>query len=216
MWNAAASARALARFSWLLLVFVATGCRQIPPTVKIGLVAPFEGRWRDVGYDAIYAARLAVREVNENGGVAGHRIELVALDDGGDPQLALEAAASLAADPALVVAMGHWLPQTTSAVAPLYAEAGIPLLMLGVSPLDETEPALLPERFLSAYEAVTPFDERAGTRAGATYDATWLALNALRDANTEGPVTRETVASALQALQYDGVTGTVFQPAVAP
>lgn len=216
MWNAAASTRALAGTICLLLVFVATGCRQVPPTVKIGLVAPFEGRWRDVGYDAIYAARLAVREVNKNGGIAGYRVELVALDDGGDPHLAAEAAAALAADPAVVVVMGHWLHQTTSAVAPLYAEAGIPLLTLGVSPLDEREPELLPESFLSAYEAVTPFDEVAGTRAGATYDATWLALNALRVANTDSSVTRESVATALQALQYDGVTGTVFQPAVAP
>ncbi|MDT8306097.1 MAG: ABC transporter substrate-binding protein, partial [Anaerolineae bacterium] len=129
MSNVAASSRA----SWprasagvvcVLLVVFAAGCRSVPPTVKIGLVAPFEGRWRDVGYDAIYAARLAVREVNENGGVAGYRVELVALDDRGDPQLAAEAAATLAADPALIVAMGHWLPHTTSAVAPVYADLG--------------------------------------------------------------------------------------------
>src|SRR5437773_8430394 len=46
------------------------------PIVKIGLVAPFEGRYRDVGYEVIYAVRLAVREANASGGVAGFAVEL--------------------------------------------------------------------------------------------------------------------------------------------
>ncbi|HIE37729.1 MAG TPA: hypothetical protein EYP77_01440, partial [Anaerolineae bacterium] len=41
-----------------------TAC-QVPgvvhPTVKIGLVAPFEGRYRYVGYDLFPAVRLALR-----------------------------------------------------------------------------------------------------------------------------------------------------------
>ena len=71
------------------LVVVATGCQKTDPVVKIGLVAPFEGRYRPIGYDVIYSARLAVREINAAGGIDGHRVALVALDDGGDPQLAL-------------------------------------------------------------------------------------------------------------------------------
>src|SRR5688572_12765648 len=51
------------------------------PMIKIGLVAPFEGRYRDVGYEVVYAVRLAVREANARGGVAGHVVELIALDD---------------------------------------------------------------------------------------------------------------------------------------
>ena len=74
MWNAAA------RVFLLALALLAAGCASVDPVVKIGLVAPFEGRQRAVGYDAIYSARLAVREINAAGGVGGHRVVLVALD----------------------------------------------------------------------------------------------------------------------------------------
>jgi ABC-type branched-subunit amino acid transport system substrate-binding protein len=221
MWNAAVRppfrrTTALSFIIWSALSLLATGCRSVPPTVKIGLVAPFEGRWRDVGYDAIYAARLAVREANERSSVPGYRVELVALDDGGDAQAALDAGRTLAADPDLMVAMGHWLPATNEAVAVVYAGLDVPWLQLGAAPLDTVDPALLPADFLDDYAAVTPFDEVAGPQAGATYDATWLALSALRVANTDGPITRQSVASALQSLEYEGVTGVVFQPPAMP
>jgi ABC-type branched-subunit amino acid transport system substrate-binding protein len=197
----------------LLALLALTGCGAMPGTIKIGLVAPFEGRWREVGYDAIYAARLAVREVNESGGIGPYRVELVALDDGGDARLAAEAAAALAADPQVLVALGHWLPETTASAAPVYAEASLALLPLGLAPLGESEPALLPQRFREDYATLSPFDEVAGRYAGATYDALWLALSALRVAESEDAVSREAVITALQSLQYQGVTGLVFQPA---
>lgn len=197
----------------LLCLLPATGCRALPATLKVGLVAPFEGRWRDIGYDAIYAARLAIREVNERGGIDGYRVELVALDDGGDARLAAESAATLVADPQVIVALGHWLPETTAAAAPVYEAASLALLTLGVAPLDESDPALLPEDFRQAYAEVSPFDEVAGSYAGATYDALWLALSALRVAESQDALSREAVITALQSLQYQGVTGPVFQPA---
>src|SRR5919108_607445 len=71
------------------VAFVLTACVPVTrPVVKIGLVAPFEGRYREVGYEVIYAVRLAVREANAGGGVAGYSVELTALDDGGDSALA--------------------------------------------------------------------------------------------------------------------------------
>lgn len=213
MWSGAVSRRAGVAILILFVLLLSAGCRTLPRTVKVGLVAPFEGRWRDTGYDAIYAARLAIREVNEGGGIDGYRVELVALDDGGDARLAAEAAATLVADPQVLVALGHWLPETTAAAAPVYAAASLALLPLGVAPLDESDPALLPDDFRQAYEAVSPFDEVAGSHAGATYDALWLALSALRVAESQDALSREAVITALQSLQYQGVTGPVFQPA---
>jgi ABC-type branched-subunit amino acid transport system substrate-binding protein len=109
--------------------------RTTRPIVKIGLVAPFEGYYRDVGYEVIYAVRLAVREANARGGVAGHTVELVALDDGGDPAMATEQALKLATDPLIMGVIGHWLDETTSAAAPAYAQAGMPLLATGAGEL---------------------------------------------------------------------------------
>jgi len=102
---------------------------SVRPTVKIGLVAPFEGRYRYVGYDAIYAVRLALHEANDRDGLSGYGVELVAYDDGADPAMAVEQAQKLDVDPAVLGALGHFRQPTTAAAAGLYAEAGLPLLV---------------------------------------------------------------------------------------
>ena len=116
-------------FLLLISYFLLSACIPVTrPVVKIGLVAPFEGRYRDVGYEVIYAVRLAVREANQGGGVAGYSVELLALDDSGDADMAATQARKMAADPQVVGVMGHWLDGTTLAAAPGYASAGLPLL----------------------------------------------------------------------------------------
>jgi ABC-type branched-subunit amino acid transport system substrate-binding protein len=115
-------------------VFLLAAC-QVPgsvrPTVKIGLVAPFEGRYRYVGYDVVYAVRLALREANAAGGVGGYSVELVAYDDGADPAMAVQQARKLAVDPEVVAAIGHFREETTAAAWSTYAEAGLPLVAPG-------------------------------------------------------------------------------------
>jgi len=101
---------------------------SVRPTVKIGLVAPFEGGWRYVGYDVIYAVRLALREANAAGGVGGYSVELVAYDDGADPAMAVEQVRKLSADREVVAAIGHFREETTGAASSVYVEAGIPLV----------------------------------------------------------------------------------------
>jgi ABC-type branched-subunit amino acid transport system substrate-binding protein len=119
-------------FCVLLLL---ASCRfpgAVRPTIKIGLVAPFEGRYRYVGYDVIYAARLAMREANAGGGIGGYSTELVAYDDAADPAMAVQQARNLAVDSQVVAAIGHFRPGTTAAAEGAYAEAGIPLVSPGL------------------------------------------------------------------------------------
>lgn len=103
----------------------------LPRVIKIGLVAPFEGRYRYIGYDAIYAARLAVREINAAGGVAGWSLELVAYDDRANPEMARAAARNLVADSDVVAVIGHYRADSTDAAGVVYAEAEMPLLVVG-------------------------------------------------------------------------------------
>ena len=124
----------LACFASLLTACQAPGA--VRPTVKIGLVAPFEGRYRYVGYDLIYAVRLALREANAAGGVGGYSVELVAYDDQADPAMAVEQARKLAVDPDVVAAIGHFGEKTTAAARSAYVEAGLPLVAPAV--LDPT------------------------------------------------------------------------------
>lgn len=128
----------------VLSVLALTACSVTQPVVKIGLVAPFEGRYREVGYDAIYAVRLAVRERNAAGGLNGYRVEVVSLDDSSDPAAAADQARKLALDPAVLGVIGHWRDATTLAAAPVYAQAGLPLIAAGVGAPLPTAPCPLP------------------------------------------------------------------------
>lgn len=176
--------------------------------MKIGLVAPFEGRHRDVGYDAVYAARLAVRELNTRS--AGPPIELVALDDSGDPELARQAAATLVVDRGVVAVLGHWLPETTEAARPVYREGALPLLALGSEPFVPAPAETLPASFREAYSAVTPFEETPESYAAATYDGVYLLYRALELAESTGEISRASVTASLEGLQYEGLTGPVY------
>ena len=76
----------------------------------------------------IYAVQLALFEANRDGGVAGYSVELVAYDDGANPDMAVEQARKLAVDPAVVGAIGHFREETTAAAVATYADTGIPLI----------------------------------------------------------------------------------------
>ncbi len=188
--------------------FLLNSCSSVEPVVKVGLVAPFEGEHRVIGYDVIYSARLAVREINEAGGINGHRVALVALDDGGDVAMSKETAVSLSIDPGVVAVVGNWLPENTAVAADIYAQHNLPFIPMGERPFGKATD--LPSEFTQAYEAVTPFDETAGAYAGTTYDAfqlLWLAM--AQSEETTGEISREGIAESLDGLEYQGMTGTV-------
>lgn len=118
---------------WTLCLLLLAACRApgaTRPVAKIGLVAPFEGRYRYVGYSLFAAVRLALREANAAGGVGtpAYSMELVAYDDGADPEMARQQAEKLAVDPQVVVVIGHFREETTRAALPVYAREGLPLL----------------------------------------------------------------------------------------
>ena len=115
--------------SLLPLLIGLVGClNRSPRVVKIGLVAPFVGRYREIGVDVIPAARLAVREWAAHHTDAPIAIELVAYDDAGDPDEAASQAQNLVVDPAVQLVVGHWREDTTSAAEPVYSQAHLPLI----------------------------------------------------------------------------------------
>jgi branched-chain amino acid transport system substrate-binding protein len=137
---ATVAARPIRVLTVVVLSFSLAGCRQaraVRPSVKIGLVAPFEGQYRYVGYDVIYAVRLAIREANAVDGVAGYAIELVAYDDGGDPESAALQARKLDIDPQVLGVIGHFRERTTAAAVGEYDAAGLPILAPDVYGIDD-------------------------------------------------------------------------------
>ena len=181
------------------IILTLTSCDLAPgstaPVVRIGLVAPFEGRHRGIGYDVIYAARLAIRQANDGGGIAGYRVELVALDDGGDPELAERAARSLTIDPMVVAAMGHWLDETTAAARPIYLAAGLPLIEMDHTAAWSGD---IPPGLVGDYQAVAPFAEEPGPHAPEAYVTCRTLIAIIGQAiAADGRPTRPGVATSL-------------------
>ncbi|MDE2637722.1 MAG: hypothetical protein OXI30_15275 [Chloroflexota bacterium] len=106
-----------ARFKTALLVLllsqVLAACDAgLPP--KITLLAPFEGQYREIGYNALYAIRLAFADAGTPAA------QFLAVDDGGTIESAVERVKALNIDPAVVAifvlgpAATHPAVQTTN------------------------------------------------------------------------------------------------------
>jgi branched-chain amino acid transport system substrate-binding protein len=104
------------------------------PVVKIGLIAPFEQRYRTLGYEVLTAVRWAIRERNDAGGLAGTAVELVALNDNDDPTESAFQAAKLALDADVVGAVGPFSPGTLASAAQSYSASGLPAIVLATCP----------------------------------------------------------------------------------
>ena len=112
----------------LLIVWFLAACAPLqaaPPTLKIGLVGPFEGLHRPLGYEVLFAVKLAIQERNATGGLQGYQIELVALNDFDEPAEAERQAKALVADPAVLGVVGHLAPTATEAALPIYQAAEV-------------------------------------------------------------------------------------------
>jgi len=103
------------------------------PIIKIGLSAPFSGFDESIGYSVIGVVRLAVRERNLSGGVAGYSVELAALDDANDAETAVQRARELMIDPAVMAVLGGFDGPAALAAARAYRQAGMPFVTLATS-----------------------------------------------------------------------------------
>jgi ABC-type branched-subunit amino acid transport system substrate-binding protein len=213
-------------------IILASCSASTQPVVKIGLVAPFEGRYRAIGYEAIYAARLAIREINARGGIDGHRIELVALDDRGEPDKAIEAARQLVLDPQVVAVIGHLRPDSTDATLKVYCDAGLPVIaiesaapgcesafvtgaaprerwsedrLIFVSNVPDPKGLAAAQEFATKYNAIPIDGTGAGPIALQVYDTVSLLFEAFRGAQ---PIDRAGVKTALSHINFKGLGAT--------
>ena len=109
-----------------------------PEVVKVGLIAPFEGPSRPLGYAVLQAVRLRLQRWNQAGGVP--RVELVALNDDGDPALAARLPGQLALDPDVLLVLGPPQGQTALAAMPGFQAHALPAISL--APLSDAGFAL--------------------------------------------------------------------------
>ena len=108
---------------YLLLILILTACTPAAPQVKrIALLTSFEGRYREIGYDAIYPLRLALKDADSD-------VVLVTVDDGGTAESALIQARRLAADPTILAALV--IGPTATQPDVLAAFGDVPVIVIG-------------------------------------------------------------------------------------
>jgi ABC-type branched-subunit amino acid transport system substrate-binding protein len=224
----------LLSFLILLLAIAACAPQQTTIPMKFALLAPFEGRYRDVGYDALYAARLALRESGLS------NVEILAVDDGDSPANAADRAAALMSDPQVFAALalgyaavdgntqaalgdipllvvGDWgaAPIGEKALLMSLGTLGLPddsfmyaavrVLFPNYANAEFTSAAAPPDAdFIRRIAEIDQFALPPTPLATLTYDAMRILLQA-----AQGKTSRAEIAEAVSAIDYIGLNGRI-------
>jgi len=97
-------------------------------TAKIYVISPQSGPDAALGLGMRNSAQLAVEQAKARGDIPGWNLEVVPLDDAGDPAKAAEAAKKAASDEATVAVVGSIFSGLTKAMQQPLADAGILLV----------------------------------------------------------------------------------------
>ncbi len=96
--------------------------------IKIGFFSPTTGFAAADGTSALNAAQLAIKFINDAGGVNGQSLELVYYDDGAKPDQAASIARKLIEQDGVVAGISGSYSGATRAAAPVFQEAGLPMI----------------------------------------------------------------------------------------
>jgi branched-chain amino acid transport system substrate-binding protein len=138
----------------MLIAGALVGQARAEDTIKIGFIAPTTGQFSQIGNLMIAGAKYFVQEHGTN--VAGKKIELIIKDDGGQPDTTKRIAQEFIVNDKVAVLAGFTFTPTALAVAPLSAEAKMPMVVMaaGASIITEKSPYLIRTFYTMAQSAV--------------------------------------------------------------
>ncbi len=96
--------------------------------IKLGIFAPTTGFAAADGTSALQSAQLAVTMINDAGGVLGRPLELIHYDDAASPDQAAAIARKLIEQDQVVAGISGSYSGATRAAAPVFQEAGVPMI----------------------------------------------------------------------------------------
>lgn len=161
-----ASRRARRAVPALLAGLWVLACGSSDAPIRIGLAGPFS---QERGRSMQLAAELAVRQINQQGGVRGRLLELIVMDDSAQPARAIAVAQALK-DSGVVAVVGHLTSGTTIAAADIYGGGSDPVVEISPSASSPELTGVSPYTFrVCATDAVhgTALAEFAVRRLGA-------------------------------------------------
>lgn len=114
---------------------LAVATAQGAKTVDIGLIADLTGPAALSGKHKVDGAKLAVDEINAQGGIAGKKIKLFVEDDQGKNQAGVSAFEKLASNQNIIAIIGSVRSTIVNATLPYIARDKIPTMIGGTDPL---------------------------------------------------------------------------------
>lgn len=96
--------------------------------IYLGMANPMSGDNAWIGETKVRAVELAVKMVNEKGGIDGREVKVVIEDDQGNPSQAANVAKKLAADSRILSVIGHWNSSCALAAISTYTQYKVPLI----------------------------------------------------------------------------------------
>ncbi|HET9772734.1 MAG TPA: ABC transporter substrate-binding protein [Acidimicrobiia bacterium] len=110
------------------------GSVPLPPgegdgsVIRLGSIGVRSGPLGAAMQPTIDAARAWVNDINARGGLRGHPVELISVDDRGDPNQALALTRRLVEQDKVLAIYASHMPTTEQAVAPYLLEKGVPII----------------------------------------------------------------------------------------
>lgn len=121
--------KAIALGLMISLMGVVAGCGNSSSAdskeIKLGLTAPLTGDSAEYGTVFKNAAELAIEKANQQGGVNGKQLKLVANDSKADPKEAANIAQKYVSDPSIMAVIGDFTSTAALAGAPIYQKGGL-------------------------------------------------------------------------------------------
>lgn len=110
-----------------------------PSAIKIGLMMPFSGDNASLGESALAGAQLAVKEINQTGGVNGRLIEVSFEDDQCSKEGGVAAMTRLVVIKEATTILGSLCSEAMSSANAVAQVAGVPVIIAGASAVDLTK-----------------------------------------------------------------------------
>lgn len=166
---------------------------------RVGLEAPLSGELSVLGEGMLDGAQLAAKQLNARGGILGRKVEIVPIDDGGDPATGVEAAKS-AIDDGLDGIVGPYNSGVGIETLPLYVDAGlVPIRLTSDTSTNGLGFTLQPMTY-----QIAPVASEALTE--------WLGAQTVAIAYDPTQNYTVSVSKALKkSLEQDGVTVTAYE-----
>ena len=139
------------------LILGLTGCKSGKSTVKVGILHSMTGTMAMSESPVRDSEMLAIKEINEAGGVLGKKIKVIEEDGASDPSTFSAKARKLLEDDKVVTVFGCWTSASRKAVKPVFEElfgllwypvqyegmeASPNIMYMGASPNQQVVPAV--------------------------------------------------------------------------